>query len=53
MMPAAARLCFLLIAAAFLLAGCASPSAPPPNAPLPDGRQLGEDPLDVVNLPQP
>lgn len=36
-----------------LSAGCASTSAPTPPSPLPDARQLAEDPLDVVNLPQP
>jgi uncharacterized lipoprotein YajG len=48
----------LLFAASLLLAGCAassSTSATPgaPAAPLPDGRTLSEDPLDVMNLPQP
>jgi len=39
---------------AFLLAACAAPkeaSEPPPA--LPDGRDLSEHPLDVLELPQP
>jgi uncharacterized lipoprotein YajG len=48
----------LLFAASLLLAGCAAPSsnsATPsaPATPLPDGRDLSEDPLDVMSLPQP
>jgi hypothetical protein len=42
----------LLFAAALALAGCAS-SPNPPAAPLPDGRDLSEDPLEVTRLPQP
>jgi hypothetical protein len=44
-----ALLCTVLVVAA-----CAAPkdmSAPPPA--LPDGRDLSEHPLDVLNLPQP
>jgi uncharacterized lipoprotein YajG len=43
----------LLCAASLLLAGCATPSSTIPAAPLPDARDLAENPLDVINLPQP
>jgi len=48
---------FLALAAAALLAGCASPAiddAPASSQqPMPDGRELSEHPLDVLDLPQP
>lgn len=46
----------LLLLVMLALAGCAGSSpapAPAAGAPLPDGRDLSEDPLDVINLPQP
>jgi hypothetical protein len=43
-----ALILFLLL----MLGGCVSP-ANPPAAPLPDARDLSEDPLDVTKLPQP
>lgn len=46
----------LLLAAFMTLSGCAtSPSTSPPTPaePLPDGRDLAEHPLDIINLPQP
>jgi uncharacterized lipoprotein YajG len=43
----------LLCAASLLLAGCAAPSSTTPATPLPDARDLAENPLDVINLPQP
>jgi uncharacterized lipoprotein YajG len=46
----------ILFAASLLLAGCAASSSggsSAPDAPLPDARDLSEDPLDVINLPQP
>ena len=48
-------LTILVLALAPLLSGCASPTGPatPPAAPLPDARDLAENPLDVIGLPQP
>jgi type IV pilus biogenesis protein CpaD/CtpE len=43
----------LLCAASLLLAGCAASSSTTPATPLPDARDLAENPLDVINLPQP
>jgi hypothetical protein len=47
----------LAIVTTAMLAGCASPDAgtPPPQQeqPMPDGRELTEHPLDVLDLPQP
>jgi hypothetical protein len=47
----------LLLLMMLSLAGCAGSSpAPSPAAaaaPLPDGRDLSEHPLDVIDLPQP
>jgi hypothetical protein len=38
-----------------VLGACTStpPAGPAPATPLPDGRDLAEQPLDVINLPQP
>jgi type IV pilus biogenesis protein CpaD/CtpE len=43
----------LLCAASLLLAGCATSPSTTPTTPLPDARDLAENPLDVINLPQP
>ena len=46
----------LLLAAVMTLNGCATAPSSAPPAPaeaLPDGRDLAEHPLDVINLPQP
>ncbi len=43
----------LLCVVSLLLAGCASSSSTTPATPLPDARDLAENPLDVINLPQP
>jgi hypothetical protein len=42
----------LLLFPVLMLGACAS-TANPPGAPLPDARDLSEDPLDVTKLPQP
>jgi uncharacterized lipoprotein YajG len=46
----------LLLAAWLPLAGCAPSStggSATPDKPLPDARDLSENPLDVIGLPQP
>jgi hypothetical protein len=43
----------LLCAASLLLVGCAASSSTTPTAALPDARDLAENPLDVIDLPQP
>jgi type IV pilus biogenesis protein CpaD/CtpE len=49
-----APLAVLLCAASLFLVGCAATSSTTtPAAPLPDARDLAENPLDVINLPQP
>jgi len=49
-MPKAA---LITLAAIFLLPGCAARQQPSAPAPLPDGRDLSEHPLDVLEIPQP
>lgn len=50
-MFASALRCFLLIGSLFTTA-CATQSGPA-AAPLPDARELSENPLEVTDLPQP
>jgi hypothetical protein len=42
-----------LLAATLVFVGCTTSSAPGSSQPLPDGRDLSENPLDVTKLPQP
>lgn len=42
-----------LLAGCFFIAACATQSGPDESAPLPDARELSENPLDVTELPQP
>lgn len=51
-----AALVLAFLAGSLLATGCSLPSAAPsaaPAAPLPDARDLSENPLDVIGLPQP
>jgi uncharacterized lipoprotein YmbA len=43
----------LLLAALLFLTGCAASTPATSAAPLPDARDLSENPLDVIGLPQP
>lgn len=47
-----AALLAMLLVSVLTLVGCAT-SAVPASAPLPDARDLSENPLDVTKLPQP
>jgi len=49
-MPKAA---LITLAAIFLLPGCAVQQPASSGASLPDGRDLSEHPLDVLEIPQP
>jgi len=42
----------IAVAAVLLIPGCTTQQQPPAPAPLPDGRDLSERPLEVLELPQ-
>jgi len=48
-----AKAALIALAATIFLPGCAMQQPAPASASLPDGRDLSEHPLDVLEIPQP